>query len=204
MRYGEQDADTFRLLFVCTGNICRSPFAQILTGHLLQNGLGARDAARFAVSSAGTNAVVGAQMHHDTRDELMPWRLDGAVAGLFSARQLRSSMIVESDLILGATPGHRGAVVERVPEARQITFSMREFARLARAIDPFSLPDEPVKRARTLVEQARLHRGLVPAAPNEDRIPDPMGSTHQAHHDAAVLIFEAARDIVGRLVPQGR
>ncbi|MGE3285975.1 MAG: low molecular weight phosphatase family protein [Pseudonocardia sp.] len=32
--------ERFRVLFVCTGNICRSPFVEILTRHLLQARLG--------------------------------------------------------------------------------------------------------------------------------------------------------------------
>ena len=45
----------FRILTVCTGNICRSPVAE----RLLQAGLG--DA--VAVSSAGVRAVVGDPIH---------------------------------------------------------------------------------------------------------------------------------------------
>jgi hypothetical protein len=43
----------FRVLYVCTGNICRSPFAEILTRHLLTGRLGGQAAAAFDVSSAG-------------------------------------------------------------------------------------------------------------------------------------------------------
>ena len=45
--------------------------------------------------------------------------------------------------MLGATPRHRSAVVERLPAALPITFSLREFARLAEAVDPAALPDAP-------------------------------------------------------------
>ncbi|NMI00103.1 low molecular weight phosphatase family protein [Pseudonocardia acidicola] len=142
-------ATSFRLLYVCTGNICRSPFAEILTRHLLVGRLGGRAAAEFDVSSAGVRAVVGAQMHPDTRDELTPWGLDGVIAGRFAARQLRSTMIEEADLVLGANPRHRSAVVERAPVALQTTFGLREFARLAAAVDPGVLPvDDPVERDR--------------------------------------------------------
>jgi Low molecular weight phosphotyrosine protein phosphatase len=66
----DERTDTFRLLFVCTGNICRSPFAEILTRHLLRGRLGGRAAAAFDVSSAGVAAVVGSAMHPDSRAEL--------------------------------------------------------------------------------------------------------------------------------------
>ena len=167
--------DEFRLLFVCTGNICRSPFAEILTRHLLRGRLGGRAAQAFEISSAGVQAVVGSAMHPDSRAELEPWNLHGSHADGFVARQLRSAMIERSDLVLGATPRHRSAVVARCPAALPITFSLREFARLAAAVDPGQLPAHPVARAHALVELARLQRGLVPVGPRRRRHPRPDG-----------------------------
>ena len=128
---------------MCTGNICRSPFAEIITRHVLIGRLGGREASAFQVSSAGVRAVVGSGMHPDSRAELAPWNLDTTAAEQFTARQLRSAMVAECDLVLGATPRHRSAVVERLPAALPITFSLREFARLAEAVDPAALPDVP-------------------------------------------------------------
>jgi protein-tyrosine phosphatase len=195
-------ADTFRLLFVCTGNLCRSPAAEIMTRHLLIGKLGGREAARFDVSSAGVNAVVGEMMHPDTRDELSPWGLDGVQAGNFRARQLRSSMIRTSDLVLGASLRHRSAVVEREPAGLKNTFALREFAALADAVDECMLPEgDPVKRAQELVEQARMKRGLVPLDREELSIPDPIGKPQQAHHEAVVVITDAVYRIVEKIVP---
>ena len=141
-------AAPFRLLYVCTGNICRSPFAEIITRHVLIGRLGGREASAFQVSSAGVRAVVGSGMHPDSRAELAPWNLDTTAAEQFTARQLRSAMVAECDLVLGATPRHRSAVVERLPAALPITFSLREFARLAEAVDPAALPEAPTSGLR--------------------------------------------------------
>ena len=143
-RHSEQ-ASSFRLLFVCTGNICRSPFAEILTRHLLRGRLGGRAAAAFDVSSAGVAAVVGSAMHPDPRAELAPWGLDGAIADDFVARQLQSSMIEQSHLVLGVTSRHRSAVVEQC-RPRCPLFGLREFARLAAEVDGRAAGD-PVARA---------------------------------------------------------
>jgi protein-tyrosine phosphatase len=201
-RRGEAE-DVFRLLFVCTGNICRSPFAEILTRHLLRGRLGGRDAGRFEVASAGVQAVVGSAMHPDSRAELAPWNLDGSHADGFVARQLRSAMIEQSHLVLGATSRHRSAVVERCPAALPIAFSLREFARLAAAVDPAELPDHPVARAHALVEQARRRRGLVPADPQANEIPDPMGQAAEAHHLAAQLTHAAVATTIDIVAPRG-
>ena len=200
----EEPRDEFRLLFVCTGNICRSPFAEILTRHLLRGSLGGTVARRFVVSSAGVQAVVGSAMHPDSRAELAPWNLQGSHAEGFAARQLRPSMIEQSHLVLGATPRHRAAVVEQCPAALPLTFSLREFARLVGVVDRSALPEHPVARAHALVDLARVQRGLVPAEPDADEVPDPMGRPRAAHHRAAELIHAATAavvDVVGRPSP---
>lgn len=194
--------DRFRLLFVCTGNICRSPTAEILTRHLLRGRLGGRAAAAFEIGSAGVQAVVGSGVHPDSRAELAPWNLHGAHADGFVARQLRSAMIEQSDLVLGATVRHRSAVVQRCPAALPIAFSLREFARLAAAVDPAALPEHPVARAHALVEQARLQRGLVVPPDGGDDVPDPMGHPRDAHLLAAQLTHAAVTGIVDVVAPR--
>jgi protein-tyrosine phosphatase len=199
----EERTDAFRLLFVCTGNICRSPFAEILTRHLLRGRLGGRASAAFEVSSAGVAAVEGAGMHPDTRAELAPWHLDGSLSAGFVARQLEPSMIERSHLVLGATARHRSAVVELCPAALPMTFGLREFARLAAAVDAAELPAHPVARAHALVEHARLRRGLVPPDPQGEDVPDPIGRPQDAHHVAAVLTHAALTTVLDVVVPAG-
>ena len=195
----------FRLLFVCTGNICRSPFAQVLAGHLLVARLGGRAAGHFEVSSAGVRAVVGAPMHPASRAQLSHWGLHGDNASRFVARQLSSSMIDSVDLVLGASPGHRSAVVGCEPAALSTTFSLREFARLVGSVEQRSLPVDPVARAHALVEEARLLRGLVQSAEVDgDRIPDPMGEAPAVHQLAATLISDALHSIITVLEPPAR
>jgi protein-tyrosine phosphatase len=192
----------FRLLYVCTGNICRSPFAEILTRHLLVGRLGGRAAAAFHVSSAGVQGMVGSAIHPSTRHELSPWGLHRAAADRFVARRLRSEMIGHAHLVLGANTRHRSAVIEYEPGALATSFSIREFARLAAEVDPAELPADPVARAHELVDQVRNRRGVSPPSlPDADRIPDPMGRPQQAHHEAATLIRDAVTTIVDVIAP---
>lgn len=193
--------DEFRLLFVCTGNICRSPFAEILTRHLLVGRLGGRLAARFDVSSAGARAVVGAPMHPDSRAQLVPWNLEGRQAEGFVARQLQPAMAESAHLVLGVSPEHRSAVIDSAPAAVKTAFGLLEFARLVDSIDAGRLPTDPVARAHGLVEEARTRKGLVPPAPPvDDLVPDPMGRGPAAHHAAAVLLYGAVQKIVDGIV----
>lgn len=191
------------MLFVCTGNVCRSPFAEILTRHVLIGRLGGRGAAAFGIASAGVRAVVGAPMHPQSRAELAPWGLDVSVAGRFVARQLEPGHVAESDLILGATRRHRTAVIQQNPVALQRVFSIREFARLTAHVDPTALSGSPVERARMLVGLARAQRGLVPPDnPEDDDVADPMGRSAEAHHEAAQAIRAAVHSIIDAIAPR--
>ncbi|MGQ0576498.1 MAG: arsenate-mycothiol transferase ArsC [Pseudonocardia sp.] len=201
-RHRAVEDGVFRLLFVCTGNICRSPFAEILTRHLLVGRLGGRRAASFDVRSAGVQAVVGAPMHPDSRAALARWGLHGPASGGFVARLLEPAMVGESDLVLGASPRHRSAAVECNPTGLGVAFGVREFARLAARVDQRLLPAEPVDRAHALVDLVRHGRGLAPPAPPEaDRVPDPMGRPAAAHLEAAALLTGAVRVIVDVIAP---
>lgn len=194
------ESPTFRILFVCTGNICRSPFADILGRHLLAERLGAA-AGGFAVASAGVDAVVDSAMHPASRAALEAWNLYRVAEG-FRARQLTRAELAAADLILGAEPGHRSAAVQMWPRALASAFSLREFARLVATVDLGRLPLDPVTRARALVGAARANRGMAPPPPPEDdAIPDPIGGSAQLHLSSARLCAESLVGIVTALAP---
>ena len=196
-------SDVFRLLYVCTGNICRSPFAQFHTRFLLGARLGPW-AHAFAVHSAGVSAVRGHGMHEDTRAQLAS-RRDHPDVAAFAARQLPDRDVLLADLVLTMTRDHRSTVLGDVPRALPTTFTLREFARLLRAADPAeraALPRPPVERARAMVALARATRGTVPAvSAEEDAVPDPVSGGPEAHADAARVIDECVRTVLDLLVP---
>ena len=112
------------ILFVCTGNICRSPIAERLA---------AAYAARCQVpelrtSSAGTRAVIEHPIHRDAA--LVLEKLGGDVSN-FAARQLTSRIASDADLVLTMTQAHRDAVLELAPRQLHRTFTLTEAARLA-------------------------------------------------------------------------
>ena len=162
---------TFRILHVCTGNICRSPMAERLTAHGLRQRLG-DGADPFVVESAGTWGHSGSPMESYALSTLKAYGVDGSD---FSARELVAELVVGADLVLGATREHRAAAVVLHPRAASRTFTLREFARLAGAVDPADIPAvDPVERARQLVRAAAAKRGLVPPAhPKDDDLADP-------------------------------
>ena len=192
--------DRFRVLFVCTGNICRSPFAQFHTRFLLEARLGPH-ARRFAVASGGTSAVVGSGMHPLSRAQLAS-RADHPDVAAFRARQVPERDVAMADLVLTMSREHRGRVLQDVPQALGKAFTLLEFARLLEHAGPVPLPADPVERARGLVELAlRTRGGPAPVPAEDDAVGDPIRGDEADHAAAAGTIDRAVRALVDPLRP---
>ena len=183
--------DPFRVLHVCTGNICRSPMAERLMRSGLQRRLAER-ADRFVVTSAGTWGLTGAPMEPHALTVLADFGVDGVD---FRARELVADHVREADLVLTATREHRGQAVVLMPRAAARTFTLREFARLCAAVDPAVLPTgDVVERARALVRAAAGRRGLVPPVPaEEDDLADPYRGPYQDFDACAERVAASLR-----------
>lgn len=163
--------DPAQILVVCTGNVCRSPFAERLLAARLHEAF-AQDV-DVVVRSAGTHALVG-----DPMTEPMSRRLEhhGRSGTDFSARLLEAWMVEQADLVVAMTRKHRGAVAKLRPRATRYSFTLRELVRLVESAAPaLRLPDGPVsERVRALVPQLAARRGMSPLAdPLDDDVTDP-------------------------------
>jgi protein-tyrosine phosphatase len=183
--------DVFRVLHVCTGNICRSPMAERLMRAGLDSRLG-NDAARFVVESAGTWGHTGSTMEPHAASTLAGYGVDGSG---FRARELVAEHVVGADLVLGASREHRAASVVLHPRAAKRTFTLREFARLVATVDPAELPPgDVVERARALVAKAASRRGLVPpVTPGDDDLDDPYQAPESAFAVCGDLVATTLR-----------
>jgi tRNA threonylcarbamoyl adenosine modification protein (Sua5/YciO/YrdC/YwlC family) len=94
---------SFNLLFVCTGNTCRSPMAEGIARALLAE----RGWGHVEVSSAGVAAAVGAPASAEAVDVA---RDRGVDLGDHRARQLSRERVGWADLVLAMAPGHLDAV----------------------------------------------------------------------------------------------
>ncbi|MDN3496512.1 hypothetical protein QL996_11270 [Planococcus sp. APC 4015] len=187
-----------RVLMVCTGNICRSPLAALLLRERLGDEL-------VGVASAGTRTGQGFAMTRKAARSALALGVDAAAVAGHRSTPLTTTMLDEQDLVLTMTRAHRRAVVSLAPRAVSSTFTLREFARLAAAIDHDSRAQvdeaDPRGRLRALLLRAQSSRGSLPfpSAPDLDDIADPYRRSAEAYARAAEQI-EPAVDVVARVI----
>ncbi|MEU6840573.1 protein-tyrosine-phosphatase [Streptomyces sp. NPDC046716] len=204
MPYGEPlvlPGDSFRILHVSTGNVCRSPITERLTRHALAARLGERVAGGLIVESAGTWGHEGAPMEANAEAVLADF---GADASGFVGRELLDDHVIRADLVLTATRDHRAQVISMGHSAGLRTFTLKEFTRLVRAIDPATLPDPVeagvVERARSLVRAAAALRGwLLAPSVEADEVYDPYGAPLPFFRSVGSEISEALDPVVSAL-----
>ncbi|HNQ92012.1 MAG TPA: low molecular weight protein-tyrosine-phosphatase [Alphaproteobacteria bacterium] len=95
---------TYKILFVCTGNICRSPMAEAVARHKIGQIGQVRQSSTFEVDSAGTHSY-----HVGERPDPRTLKLceeKGIGTGGMLARQIVRSDFEDFDLILGMDRGH--------------------------------------------------------------------------------------------------
>ncbi|WP_282693273.1 protein-tyrosine-phosphatase [Streptomyces sp. CC208A] len=197
---GYQNGDTFRILHVSTGNVCRSPITERLTRHALGQRLGDGLGRGLIVESAGTWGHEGAPM--ETNAELVLADFGADHSG-FVGRELLDEHVIRADLVLTATRDHRAQVISMGHSAGLRTFTLKEFTRLVRAIDPATLPDPRdgvAERARALVRAAAALRGwlLAPSA-EADEVNDPYGAPITVFRSIGDEIQEALDPVVTAL-----
>jgi L-threonylcarbamoyladenylate synthase len=106
------------LLFVCTGNTCRSPMAEALCKTLLAERLGCApdelEDRGFFVLSAGLSAMTGAPAAAYAVDII---RARGGSLQHHASRRLTAELIRRADLVIAMTRDHLDALLYHLPEA---------------------------------------------------------------------------------------
>lgn len=182
------------ILFVCVGNLCRSPLAEALVRSAI-TAVGCP----LQVQSAGTQAQVHAG----------PDPLTAAIARAYGASttdhrptQLTQQHMQDAGLVLTATRDVRRTAVRLHPPAIKYTFTIRQFARtLANAGESFTpgdfAPDELLGALRTFAVE---HRGMsAPVDADRDDVIDPYGGSRSVHDTAARQLLPALNEIVRAL-----
>ncbi len=106
------------VLFVCTGNICRSPMAEGIFRKVVEN------RGNFRVLSAGLGAAEGQPPSAYSVQAVKELGID---ISMVRSRMLTSALVEEADYIFGMTHNHVDTVMVLHPSAAEKTFLLREF-----------------------------------------------------------------------------
>lgn len=183
--------DRLRVLFICTGNICRSPMGEFMMNAKAQE----RDLPIVA-RSAGLAAPDQPPPAH-TLSVLADRQID---AGAHRSRKLVDDMVTSAGLILGMTGRHvREAALLDMDSVPKI-FTLREFARRSKALGdrPIDMPlDDYVLRV-----SASRPASMLGSGGSADDVDDPYGRRKRAYRKAAEMIETEIEAALSALFPR--
>lgn len=186
------------ILFVCTGNTCRSPLAEAMLRRMAQ-----QEGIKVEVRSAGIYAADGGPISSHSAAILAE---QGITDKLLSS-SVNQNLIGWADLILTMTGGHKSTVVQRFPESIEKIHTLKEYveddAEIVSAILERErlITDLQVKQAlaqRVTPEEKSRIQLLEDLMPDYD-ISDPFGGPIQFYRRTAVEIEESLRKLIVKL-----
>lgn len=172
------------ILTVCTGNICRSPVAELLLREYLGD--------TVTIASAGTHAMVG----HGIPDELLvSLDADGIDGRSHRAQTLTETLARDADLIVAMAAEHRARIVRQTPSALRRIFLLDELAKAARAGVALDGATASARLASVPAAIERFRPELATSVVAD--IPDPYGRSRDDYDRSYAMIRNAVRDIAG-------
>ncbi|MNH82325.1 Low molecular weight protein-tyrosine-phosphatase YwlE [compost metagenome] len=107
-----------RILFVCTGNTCRSPMAEGMLRKLAKE-----RGVDVEVRSAGVSAAEGVQISYHAEAVLRENQIQDDI----TSTPLRAELTEWADLILTLTQGHKRQVIQYFPGTAGKTYTLKEY-----------------------------------------------------------------------------
>lgn len=162
------------ILFVCTGNVCRSPMGELMMRRYLAH-------TSIEVSSAGTHGLDAQPIDPSGKRLMDSLSIDSSS---FRSRQLTREMAESADLVLCFEHNQVQDIIALAPQAIRHTFLITEFAGMCLycARNGMVHGDTLQERFESVVNVASFVRPLVPAARD---IEDPYGKAFPVFRAAA-------------------
>ncbi|VGO20234.1 low molecular weight protein arginine phosphatase [Pontiella sulfatireligans] len=136
------------ILFVCTGNTCRSPMAEALFRHRIG------EEANWNAASAGIYAASGEPASDNAIEALRELEIDLAN---HQSQPLTTNLVKGADLIVAMTESHQSHIVGSFPEVEHKVFLIKSFGTSkvpADISDPFGGSLNTYERTRDEIDRA--------------------------------------------------
>ena len=129
-----------KVLFVCTGNTCRSPMAEYCLKWLSRG--------EIPAVSAGLYAFDGEAMSENSLSALAGKGIDGSS---FRSRSVTFDLVDSAALILTMTASHRAELLIRFPEAAEKCHTLLEISGGGDVPDPFGRTPEVYRQTLEVI-----------------------------------------------------
>ncbi|MBM3328091.1 MAG: threonylcarbamoyl-AMP synthase [Calditrichaeota bacterium] len=140
-------ASPINILLLCSGNICRSPIAEVLLRHILDK----RNLIGFEVSSAGLDAMPEDGATPEMAAVASSW---GLALSHHRARRATIELLESMDLILAATPRHRERIIMFSSKIGERVRLMGESIGIEVIPDPYQSGSETYLECAMLLREA--------------------------------------------------
>jgi protein-tyrosine phosphatase len=135
------------VLYVCTGNVFRSPVAAEMTKQLLGD-------ANVKVESAGMLEYKGAPLPKDVMELT---KRHGINISAHQPKQVNAKLVEAADLILVFDKKQVGELTEKYPHARKKTYTIKNYAGIYDGKDMEDLWNKPTEAFERHIRELRLY-----------------------------------------------
>lgn len=192
-----------KILFVCTGNICRSPMAEGIARAAIEDGYPDHSVS-IEIISAGTSALGG---HPPTAPAVEAMERQGIDISGYRAQSLSRGLVEDSDLVLVMEESQRAHALALSRGAAVPAFLLLKLAESTRIVlkaeegglgreDPMEMLESMVSVA-TVMERNEAWE----LSSHQYEVSDPIGMPLEWYIRAAEIMEAAIDEILGTLLP---